>query len=151
LGTYQEVRSSRGFTLLELLVVLVLMALITGLAVPLIAAGTPGAQLKASARDLLAGLRQAHDRAILTHEDTALSIDVQTRTFRLSGDPRVHTLAPKAQIGLFVADTEQGGEVGIFRFYPDGSSTGGRITLAQDGQTYQIDVDWLTGLARLKD
>ena len=31
------------------------------------------------------------------------------------------------------------------RFFADGSSTGGRVTLARDGAAYHISVDWLTG------
>lgn len=140
-----------GFTLLELLVVLVLMGLVTGAAVPLLASGMPGAQLKASARELLAGLRQARDQAVIRRQDAALTIDVRKHAFQVSGDPRIHQLPPKVQIGLFVADTQAGGDVGAFRFYPDGSSTGGRITVSLDRTTYRIDVDWLTGMARLQD
>ena len=140
-----------GFTLLELLVVLVLMGLITGMAVPLLSSGLPGAQLKASARELLAGLRQARDQAITLRQDAALTIDVQKHAFQVSGNPRVYKLPAKVKIGLFVADTQAAGDVGAFRFYPDGSSTGGRVTVSLDRTTYQIDVDWLTGMARLQD
>lgn len=140
-----------GFTLLELLVVLVLMGLVTGVAVPLLASGMPGTQLKASVRDLLAGLRQARDRAIIRRQDTALTIDVRKHAFQVSGDPHIYQLPSKVQIGLFVADTQAGGDVGAFRFYPDGSSTGGRVTVSLDRTTYRIDVDWLTGMARLQD
>ena len=140
-----------GFTLLELLVVLVLMGLITGMAVPLLSSGLPGAQLKASARELLAGLRQARDQAITLRQDAALTIDVQKHAFQVSGNPRVYKLPAKVKIGLFVADTQVAGDVGAFRFYPDGSSTGGRVTVSLDRTTYRIDVDWLTGMARLQD
>ncbi|OIQ74949.1 hypothetical protein GALL_433900 [mine drainage metagenome] len=140
-----------GFTLLELLVVLVLMGLITGMAVPLLSSGLPGAQLKASARELLAGLRQARDQAITRRQDAALTIDVQKHNFQVTGDSRVYKLPAKVKIGLFVADTQAAGDVGAFRFYPDGSSTGGRVTVSLDRTTYRIDVDWLTGMARLQD
>ena len=36
-------------------------------------------------------------------------------------------------------------KVGAIRFYPDGSSTGGRITVASGERKYLVDVDWLTG------
>jgi general secretion pathway protein H len=31
------------------------------------------------------------------------------------------------------------------RFFPDGGSNGGRITLAAGDRKYDVDVDWLTG------
>lgn len=144
-------RRTAGFTLLELLVVLVLMALMTGLAIPLISAGTPGAQIKAASRELLVGLRQAREQAIVSRQPTAMSVNVDERRFQITGQTRAFQLPGKLQIGLFVADVEDNGKLGSFIFYPDGSSTGGRITVSLDGQTNRIDVDWLTGVASLHD
>jgi general secretion pathway protein H len=39
------------------------------------------------------------------------------------------------------ADTRRGD----IRFNPDGSSSGGRITIAEGGRRIAIGVDWLTG------
>ena len=33
----------------------------------------------------------------------------------------------------------------VITFYPDGSSTGGRVTLRDEDNGYVVDVDWLTG------
>lgn len=144
-------RSTSGFTLLELLVVLVLMALMTGLAIPLISAGTPGAQIKAASRELMAGLRETREQAIVSRQPVALSINVDDRRFQIAGQPSAFQLPGKLQIGLFVADVDDNGKVGSFIFYPDGSSTGGGVTLTLDGQTNRINVDWLTGVARLQE
>ncbi|NBC88790.1 MAG: hypothetical protein GVX90_04750 [Alphaproteobacteria bacterium] len=38
-----------------------------------------------------------------------------------------------------------------FRFFPDGSATGGRITLSRDERQYRIDIDWLTGRVKILD
>ena len=38
-----------------------------------------------------------------------------------------------------------GGARGGIRFFPDGSSTGGRVTLSHGSRQYFVDVDWLTG------
>jgi general secretion pathway protein H len=49
-------------------------------------------------------------------------------------------------MSLITAQSEQANEsVGAIRFYPDGSSTGGRIDLSSDDVRYVIDVSWLTG------
>ena len=40
---------------------------------------------------------------------------------------------------------------GQIRFFPDGSSTGGRITLTMQAQQAQVTVDWLTGQIAIAD
>ncbi len=40
---------------------------------------------------------------------------------------------------------------GAIRFYPDGSSTGGRITVASGERKFLVDVDWLTGRVSIKE
>ena len=37
---------------------------------------------------------------------------------------------------------------GGFQFFPDGSSTGGEITLSLRGQQEKLCIDWLTGIVR---
>ncbi len=40
---------------------------------------------------------------------------------------------------------------GGIRFYPDGSSTGGRVTLSLEGLQMRVDVEWLTGRVRITE
>jgi general secretion pathway protein H len=35
--------------------------------------------------------------------------------------------------------------VGSVRFFPDGGSTGGRVTIAAGERKFDVDIDWLTG------
>ena len=41
------------------------------------------------------------------------------------------------------------GIIVLLVFFPDGSSTGGRITLRSEVSAYRVDVDWLTGQVRV--
>jgi general secretion pathway protein H len=41
--------------------------------------------------------------------------------------------------------------VGKIRFFPDGTSTGGRITLARGERKYGVDINWLTGQVVILD
>ena len=53
--------------------------------------------------------------------------------------------------GYFVQRSEvEEGNRGRIRFFPDGSSTGGRVTLTSDERLYHVDVDWLTGQVRVR-
>ena len=56
------------------------------------------------------------------------------------------TLPEDIALELFTARSElESDTVGRVRFFPDGSSTGGRITLSLAERRYMVDVDWLTG------
>lgn len=136
----------RGFTLIELLVVMVIMGLAYSLVPPLFSSGSSGAELKSATRQLAAGLRKARSEAISRKRETFLALDVEQRKFNISGDSRVYNLSRKVEVKLHTAQSELfSGQTGGIRFFPDGSSTGGRITLAVGDLTYQIDVDWMTG------
>lgn len=137
---------SRGFTLLEILLVLFLMGMAYALAVPMIGSGAVTLELKGATRQLAAGLRKARGIAIAQRDEATLTVDVGQRRFALSGDSKIYPLPQNIEIDLFTAQSEQLEEkVGNIRFFPDGTSTGGRITLTAKGSSFAVDVDWLTG------
>jgi len=58
----------------------------------------------------------------------------------------VHKLAQELELKLFTAQSDLiNDNVGAIRFFPDGGSNGGRITLASGERKFNVDVDWLTG------
>ncbi|TMH03245.1 MAG: type II secretion system protein GspH [Betaproteobacteria bacterium] len=136
----------RGVTLLELLVVLMLMALIAGIAIPMFGGGVSSSDLKSAAREVAAGLRFARDQAIAQRAESLLELDLDGRTFRVPPDPRTHRLPARLDLKLYTAQRDLVSEkVGAVRFFPDGGSNGGRITLAAGERKYDVDIDWLTG------
>ena len=79
-------------------------------------------------------------------------MDVEARRFELTGDKRVYQLPPKIDISLYTATSEISAEKnGAIRFFPDGSSTGGRVTLAAGERKFLVDVNWLTGRVGIID
>jgi general secretion pathway protein H len=145
-------RGNAGFTLIEVILVLVIgvAAYLLILAVPL--RGTSAADLKAAARTLAAGLRQAQSMAMTTRRDTALTLDLDAREFTVTGDATIRQVPREIDLKLFTAQSEVTSEKrGAIRFYPDGSSTGGRITVASGESKYLVDVDWLTGRVSIGD
>lgn len=144
--------AQRGFTLLELLMVLVIAASGYALVVRLAGSGVSGAELKSAARAVAAGLRDARGTAIATQESAALTIDLERRSFEVSGGRRARALPPRLDLKLYTAQSEIVDEKhGAIRFYPDGSSTGGRVTLASGERKLLVDVDWLTGRVSIKE
>ena len=141
-----------GFTLVEIILVLVIgvAAYLLLLGIPM--RGTSGADLKAAARTVAAGLRQAQTLAMTTRRDTALTIDLDSREFTVAGDPTIRQLPRDLDLKLYTAQSEVTSEKrGAIRFYPDGSSTGGRVTVASGERKYLVDVDWLTGWVSIAD
>ena len=135
-----------GVTLLELLIVLMLIALIAGLTIPVFSGGVSTTELKSAAREVAAGLRLARGQAISQRSDAVLELDVAARSFRVPPDPRVHTLPSGIDLKLFTAQRDLvNDQVGAVRFYADGGSNGGRITLAAGERKFDVDIDWLTG------
>jgi general secretion pathway protein H len=147
-----NLRRGAGFTMLELMVVLVLMVLVYAIVVPKISSVLPGTELKSAARELAAGLRKARSQAVTHKTEAALTLDVEQHQFEISGDTHNYTLPAKLDISLYTAQSELlQDKVGAIRFYPDGSSTGGRITVSLGERKYQVDVDWLTGQVKILD
>jgi len=145
-------RPAAGVTLIELLVVMALMGVIAAMVVPMLSGQVSTAELKAAAREVAAGLRFARSDALATRRETRLTFDLEQRTFRIDRDPRLHQLPKMMDMKLFTAQSDIADEkTGAIRFYPDGGSNGGRVTLAAGERKFEVDVDWLTGRVAILD
>ncbi len=141
-----------GFSLLEVMMVLVIIAMSYMLLPKLVFSGVSGAELRSNARAVATGLRLARDAAINTKRESVLSINLESREFTLPNDTRLHKLNDKLDVKLYTAEDDLiSDKVGTIRFYPDGSSNGGRVTVAAGERGFEIDVDWLTGHVTIKD
>jgi general secretion pathway protein H len=141
----------RGFTLIELLVVLAVIGFVLALFVGYRVPWSSGLGLEATARELAAELRLARSQAIADNRAVALALDLVRKRYQVDGEaPR--PLPPQIAVGLLTIDGErQSATVGDIRFNPDGSSTGGRIVLAESGRKIAVGVDWLTGRVIVAD
>ena len=154
MGRRQKVKpvAQAGFTLIELLVVTVIMVMAYSLAAPLVSSGVTSTELKAAARQLAAGLRKVRSEAVAQRRETLLTVDLQARRFQLSGDQRLYRFPKDVEVKLFTAQSELvNASAGSIRFFPDGGSTGGRITLTARDRKYDVDVNWLTGQVVILD
>jgi len=146
-------RACAGVSLLELLIVLSFMAILAAVVLPLLGGtGVSTGELKSAARQVAAGLRVARSEALATHQETRVVLDLEQRTFRIDRDARVHALPRPIEVKLFTAQSDLVNErVGAIRFFPDGGSNGGRVTLAAGARKYDVDIDWLTGRVAILD
>ncbi len=142
----------RGFSLLEVLVVIVIIGLSYALLPKMFYSGVSGAELRSNVRAVATGLRLARDAAINTRREAVLTLDLDQRSFTVQNDTRVHKLNETLDVKLYTSQADLITEkVGAIRFYPDGSSNGGRVTMAAGERAFEVDVDWLTGHVTIND
>ena len=145
-------RSQRGFTLLEVIIVFVLGVIIYAVILSAPIGKASAGDLKAAARSLASGLRTAQTMAMATRRDALLTVDMESRQYITTGEHEARKLPSNIDLKLYTAQTEVTSDhTGSIRFYPDGSSTGGRITVASGERKYFVDVDWLTGRVAINE
>jgi general secretion pathway protein H len=142
-------RGSRGFTLLEIILVLAIIALATLLAAAALSGGVDDLRLRSAAKEVAAQLRFTRAQAIASGEAQRFVIDPQAH--RWSAPKQRHGDLPRSLAVVFTGAREaqpaQG--QGAIVFFPDGASTGGRVRLALGEAAWQVDVAWLTGQVRV--
>ena len=142
----------RGFTLLELIVVLFIIVLGFSVVGINLSSGNNSTEVKAAARDIVSALRYARGQALMTHEETTVALNLAENTYTVSGRDKIYIIPEAIAVTVVTAQSELTGEgLGNIRFFADGSSTGGRITLERPNTTWQIDINWLTGQIELEN
>ena len=134
-----------GFTLLEMMLVLVIAAVLAAVVVPNMEPAIVNMQLRAATQDVASALRHTRGQALSQGRETEFVLNVKQHFYRTAGRRKPYTLPESVKLSLFTADvlTEEG--QGSILFYPDGSASGGRVTLEGAGKTRLVDVNWLTG------
>ena len=142
----------RGFTLIEMVVVIVLIGLAYALLPKLAFGGVSGPELKSNVRAVATGLRMTRDTAINSKREATLTLDLDAHVFRVQNDARVHKLNEKIDVKLYTSQADLVSEkIGSIRFFPDGSSNGGRVTVGAGGRDFSVDIDWLTGRVTISE
>ncbi len=140
-----------GVSLLELLIVLAIIGFVSAIAIPMLSGGVSNSELRSAARELAAGLRLARSEAVTQRRETFLVVDLAGRRFKVDRDEE-RSLPKNMEMKLFTAQRDLvDATTGSIRFYPDGGSNGGRITLGSGERKYEVDVDWLTGRVAILD
>ncbi len=139
-------RGTEGFTLLELMVVIVIIGIVLALSPPLFSSGVTSAEQRSVARAVAQTLRFARSEAIANRTDVGVEFNLETRTYQLPGGKKRGKWPATMQLDLTTTAAETvDAKHAYVRFYSDGGSTGGRVTLKVKEREYRIDIGWLNG------
>jgi len=139
-----------GFTLLELMAVLGLMALILALVLPGLQHTYVRQRDRANLRKLVVALRTARSEAATTRRRVRVFVDLKTGQYRLEGVPKFGQLTGMKIVESRLVWQDQVKERGYVAFYGDGSSSGGRLRLVDPaGVSYRVEVEMITGRVSL--
>jgi len=143
-------RTSAGFTLVEIMVVMVIIALIMGLVATSMSRSVSAAEARAASRELVASLRYTRARAIIDKAEQVFLVDTENRSYQAPGRDKVE-LPEGVDLTITTAASELVSDaVSGIRFFPDGGSTGGHIELTVNKREYRVNVAWLTGETQLE-
>lgn len=151
-----EVKETRikvqGFTLLELTVVLFVVVLGFSVIGLNLSSGNDSTEIKAAARDVVSALRYARGHALMTRQEATLALDLSDNRYSVSGRDTQYQIPKTIDLTVVTAQDELTGDgTAAIRFFADGSSTGGRITLERGSTAWKIDINWLTGQIELEN
>lgn len=141
---------ARGFSLIEIVVVLAIVASAALLAATVLSGGFERLQLQACAKQIAANLRYARAQAIATGTPQRFVIDPRAHAWQAPNGR--HGDIPQKLAVSFRGAREvqpQAGQ-GAIVFFADGASTGGGIHLGAGRATWDIDVAWLSGEISLR-
>lgn len=142
---------AHGFTLLEMLAVILLIGIAAAAVAVAVTQGLASARIGAASGELAAALRATRTQAIVHGRQQTFQLDIRDATYQGADGREVH-LPKGMQLGITSAASDQAANgVARIRFFPDGSSTGGRITLQSGRRQWHVNVSWLTGAVSVFD
>ncbi len=144
--TLRQSRAARGFTLVELLVVMAILGLMAALVPMAYGPMRESAEYRDTVRAVLEGMRSARQTAQLEGREVAFNVNLAERRFAADGQDWT-TVPDDLDMRAIVADKEvaPGGNMAI-RFLPRGGATGGSVdVLRSSGDGVRLRVDWFSG------
>lgn len=147
MGHHRAEVDDRGFTLLELIVSLFVIALAIGLVMPAVGRGTETLRGRSEVAGFSAMLRHARDQAITTGRGHAVVIDPGARRTSIVAAPNEVRQTRALPEGLEIQARPPDAPLSV-RFDPSGVSSGGEFELVTKSLRYRVTVDPLTGRVR---
>lgn len=140
-----ESGSTAGFTLIEMIMVIAILGLMMVLVTVSGTPVSPAVHARAGAEALAGALRAARSEAVTANRSVAVTLDLARRSYRWGRGPAENLPGDLSLSLLTSADELVSGNTGRIRFNPDGSSSGGRVSIAGGNRLWWVGIDWLSG------
>jgi general secretion pathway protein H len=148
-------RGQRGFSLLEMMVVLVIIAIGMTLAVPMIEGGYDSREVRRAARQIASTMHYCRGEAVAKGEVQELVIDPLQNSIATSGWGRWAVLTERAVIEKVEGGTTLGNGAVQILFFPNGSSSGADVVLSsrkdRTRNRLRVTMDPLVGTVKVGD
>jgi general secretion pathway protein H len=138
--------AERGFTLLEMVCVLAVIAMLAAVLLPLIPRQTSRSRLEAYAVQTATLLKADRSAAIRRRSDVATLVDATTRSIHSGATAAMISIPEDVHFDTLLPQTcRQRAALSTISFFADGMSCGGTIALSRLDTGYEVRVNWLTG------
>ena len=136
----------RGFTLLEMVCVIALVAMIAAVLLPFLPRHTSRSRLQAYALEAATLLKADRNTAIRRRADVSTLVDAPSRAIRSGATSQIVRIPDDVRFDALLPQTcRQRAALSSISFFADGMSCGGSIALSRLDKAYEIRVNWLTG------
>ena len=154
-------RTANGFTLLELVLVLLLMGLIAGLTLPFVVSTLDRIKLQSEVRQIASAIQFTRSEAISRKTLFTFNVDINKRQYWLA-IPKQEEVTQSKPIDetVKIMDYQRADETlteGTFMilFYPRGNSSGGTIRFKSiddkdEENIYAVTIDPITGKPKIR-
>jgi general secretion pathway protein H len=135
-----------GFTLLEIVCIVAILAILAAILLPAFPRGTSRARLESYAVEAAALLKADRNAALRRRVAVTTQIDAPARTIKSGATGRIVRFPDDVGFdAVLAARCNQRVAGPTIRFFASGMSCGGVIALTRLGTGYEIRVNWLTG------
>jgi general secretion pathway protein H len=135
-----------GFTLLEVVCVVAIMAMLAAILLPRLPRGTSRPRLQAYALETASLLKADRNAAIRHHVAIATAVNALSRSIRSGATGELIRVPDDVAFDAVLPERcNQRPALATISFFASGMSCGGAIALTRLGVGYEVRVNWLTG------